>query len=1488
MVGPKASKQAFELPKIKYIYTQPGRDRFNFYDVKFWPYSKSEFDEPIFAVVGQTEVIIGRLSAAKTRPTVTILHHLTDIFIKQNHDVLGLNSCAWAYMDPHKPLLIVAGASGLLRVVNAVKGRVCSPRIQHINASINDVAVHPLYPWIFATASQDGQIRIWDLRRCLLPHPTMIIICGGGIDGPRAGVLSVSWHHTGRYLVSAGFDHQVHVWTIPDLHDRSPFWRTIDPKRVKRRMFEAMIIYYPHFITKALHTNYIDCVKFFGDLILSKAATEDKIVLWKITGFDSKRPPPHRMTAPSFRMRLDTRNGFMRTVVTDKDGTKTWTVASEFQNKPPYQRLLEFATPYSEPFYLRFGLLLPSPAYPDLHPVLAYGNAASELRFWDLERLIEGHAGKHDQAGKSRRGRKRKRPQAEANPPPEVRPRKRRPFQLIPGRRSSRLKGEPPAVKLEDVEIKWGAVKIKDEVVKIEQGTIEVKTEVVKTEEGSGEIKREDVNVEYESPEPVRLIPPTSTTDDVKSWAPLTLVGGSTSPYSDILRIPWTTLSVLEGTSTIPAREMAGSQQFHILLDNVGTDKPVLSSSPLPEKTGRADSGSIQLTDMAYATPFLLSSLRRRSTRSKADVVKPSRDVSVSKTESSSTPGRRSTRSRRHITQPRVDTPDIKMELSPPLDTPDIKIESSPSPVGRPTRSKPDITQPPADVANSKTIYPPAITSRSTRSKARSFQADPNISSSKPSSSTTPDRMPAPSNSDDVPPSLDTLDGISSFPAEAVRRSHPSKTDSIQMSQDLIHAEKGGNAVRRTTRSTPRTAPPAPTASNAASDTIGIRKSARLKTRPRVTLPSPAASDISGDTTATRRSPSATAQAASGDVRDAEPAVSSMLSPPQTPSPTPPPPDTSREVAPVRRSTRPKQKATRSLSKTPDATRDTPPVKSHVPSPPPAMLQPPDASGVTGEPIRPRRIIPETQIIVVHDSSSESEEEQYSAPDLGKWSHRPPQFAKEKSRSPDHGEGVFESIETGQGSSNALKVERERSTSWDSEDTTSDISMTERVRSLTRESEETSGTFERDTKRSATPDMKEESPESTKIDRGYSDMEQNPPAAVTLPESTYELHLEPHFHGLSSKMDPKRAVSPVPDPLDDPHIPVKAHQRVLLNKLQYKKQALFVTRAAEWSPCGRWCIVAGESTKSPTNGWGGFAVLYRPGLPVKDEVKDEFGDEFGQLKPMLNKIRAILLDLHDREEVGARIKELQTILQQIKKSPKKFDDGVERLQVMLTELLLIHPTALEETLKKIANVLDKLEGSEGLKGHREFEDDEEEYEEHEEYAGNEEFEDDEESASGATYEDAEESTEYEEMERFEQFEDAEEPTDTEEMDEPGQFEDAEAREYDKKAAYGNVKFAFDAWQYFDDEEEEDEDMYGGVPFSDAEAREDDESSAYDTEESTYDTGDEDMYAGEPFSDVEARKSDEESAYNTEDEESETDISEDEFYPARLRSARRYC
>lgn len=131
---------------------------------------------------------------------------------------------------------------------------------------------------------------------------------------------------------------------------------------------------------------------FFHDLVLSKCAREGKIVLWRISGFDSSLAPPSMDGAPINLRHDETQSAF----------------------GSGYERLLQFQTPNVDPFYMRFGLF----HQPNKHAVLAMGNLDSTIFFWDIQQLVDQSA--HSEGSSESKKRKRRRSSTERDNTPST------------------------------------------------------------------------------------------------------------------------------------------------------------------------------------------------------------------------------------------------------------------------------------------------------------------------------------------------------------------------------------------------------------------------------------------------------------------------------------------------------------------------------------------------------------------------------------------------------------------------------------------------------------------------------------------------------------------------------------------------------------------------------------------------------------------------------------------------------------------------------------------------------------------------------------------------------------------------------------------------------------------------------------------------------------------------------------------------------------
>ncbi|KAK9771284.1 hypothetical protein SCAR479_12017 [Seiridium cardinale] len=356
------SNDEWDLPRLKASigfeedvrYTSSQDQDTEFFDVKFYPYHDPK-ETPIFAAVSKKHIVIYRLSSTAGTP-IELIQVLRD------DDEGAINcSCTWSKdSETEIPWLCVAGWDARIKVYDVVHGVLVKTLVGH-GAEINDLATCPTNHYLIASASQDTTVRIWSLDSIDEEQPCLAILGG---EGHSSGLLTTAFHDTGRYVLSAGHDNCVCMWTLPDLSER-PRDKTPPP---------PVVVHYPHFFTSEVHSGIVDCVAFYGDLILSRACHEDIIVLWRIEGFSSRDAPPTPSSAPttSDTERL-TRSAFVPTTASAA---------------PQYTRMIQFHTPGSgHQFYMRFKLYHNE----HKHPVLAFCNAHSTILFWDLARLTGFH-----------------------------------------------------------------------------------------------------------------------------------------------------------------------------------------------------------------------------------------------------------------------------------------------------------------------------------------------------------------------------------------------------------------------------------------------------------------------------------------------------------------------------------------------------------------------------------------------------------------------------------------------------------------------------------------------------------------------------------------------------------------------------------------------------------------------------------------------------------------------------------------------------------------------------------------------------------------------------------------------------------------------------------------------------------------------------------------------------------------------------------------
>jgi len=121
---------------------------------------------------------------------------------------------------------------------------------------------------------------LWNIKTCVC------IAKFGGDSGHRDQVISADFNLlSDKFIISGGMDHSIKIWSTDKNNIVTAIKASDDWD--KNKSFGTQCEHFPVFTTRDVHNNYVDCVQWFGNFVLSKSC-DNKIICWRPKLLDNK------------------------------------------------------------------------------------------------------------------------------------------------------------------------------------------------------------------------------------------------------------------------------------------------------------------------------------------------------------------------------------------------------------------------------------------------------------------------------------------------------------------------------------------------------------------------------------------------------------------------------------------------------------------------------------------------------------------------------------------------------------------------------------------------------------------------------------------------------------------------------------------------------------------------------------------------------------------------------------------------------------------------------------------------------------------------------------------------------------------------------------------------------------------------------------------------------------------------------------------------
>ncbi|XP_055312080.1 polycomb protein esc-like [Sitodiplosis mosellana] len=185
-------------------------------------------------------------------------------------------TCCWSVTGSGKrSILVTAGVRGIIRIIEPQSPNAKPEHLIGHGGALNQLKVSPRKPFLLASASKDHSIRLWNIetKACIATFHA--------IEAHRDEVVSIDFNRDCTRLVSGGLDHMIAIWdlTVPEIAN------TIEKSKrynvnLSSQAIKTAYHPFPMFSTRSLHSNYIDCVQWHNEFIISKSNLDD-LYCWK-------------------------------------------------------------------------------------------------------------------------------------------------------------------------------------------------------------------------------------------------------------------------------------------------------------------------------------------------------------------------------------------------------------------------------------------------------------------------------------------------------------------------------------------------------------------------------------------------------------------------------------------------------------------------------------------------------------------------------------------------------------------------------------------------------------------------------------------------------------------------------------------------------------------------------------------------------------------------------------------------------------------------------------------------------------------------------------------------------------------------------------------------------------------------------------------------------------------------------------------------------